>query len=1067
MKDKAEQESGQQEKGTDRTGKSGHKGRSREATSGGGGQAQVWYKTSAEGALERLDSDRQGLSGGEAESRLQEHGPNTIRTEQKVSAWQVLLHQFKSPLIYVLLGALAVVLGLQFWGQESHWGDIIVISAVLIVNTVIGFIQEYRAESAVQSLMKMVSPKATVRRDGEEQQIEGEKIVPGDIVLISEGDMIPADVRLVEATSLQINESALTGESVPATKTADALEEAEKNLPPADQSNMGFMGTAVTSGHAVGLVVATGQQTELGQIAHGVREAETVETPLMRRMNTLAKWITAAILLVAAGSFAIGIWMGRSLTDMFLLAVSLSVAAIPAGLPVVMTVALAIGVRRMARRHAVIRHLPAVETLGSTTVIISDKTGTLTQNSMTTRQIAAGDSVYEVTGKAISARGGIEKDGEAVEVEDGSPLYFTLLSGLLNNTADLQGGQDEEEQAEQEEVEQQHERDEDRQSKQEHRRGEAEEQREEADRQQQFQPQGDPMEVALLVAAAKAGMRRADLLDEYPQIEEVPFKTERRFSATIHDVPNGQGPLVLIKGAPEAILDMCKNRMTEDGKTSKLDREQIEQQSDELAGRGLRMLAMAIGRGDQTAKSIHEEQPGGMTFVGMQGLMDPPRPSAIEAVDNCHESGIRVVMVTGDHARTAAAIADKVHLGRAFTRGDEQQRPEGELPEVHSGQEIADISDEKLDELLDRVDVYSRVKPNQKLRIVERFKAHNEVVAVTGDGVNDAPALKSAHLGAAMGRTGTDVAKEASDMVITDDNFASVYSAVEEGRTAFRNIRMATFFLLSTGAADVLIIVVALLAGWPLPLLPAQILWCNVVTNGIADVALGFEPGEKALYKRKPRPPSEGILDRMLLERLVVVGIWLSAGTLGVFYWIKGSEDIFTARVAALTTLVLFQKVHVFNCRSEDVSIFKKSLLANKVLLIGVLTSLGIHIGAMYFSWTQELISLKPLGWETWLVMILVAATAIVVNESHKYFRPREKVNQTWPELSRFRPGRSERREKLEQLDQRLDRIQDQLQGNRQIIEQVAKGGDNGNGKKQDGRSKGSPHSSQKKKGTS
>lgn len=982
-----------------------------------------WYAMTTEEALSRLEADGEGLSSQDAESRLERYGPNTIRTREKVSAWRVLLHQFKSPLIYVLLGALAVVLGLQFWGGGGHWGDVIVIAAVLVVNTTVGFIQEYKAETAVQALMQMVSPKARVRRDGQEQEIDADQIVPGDIVLVSEGDMVPADIRWLEVTSLQVNESALTGESVPVSKTADPLEDAESNLPPADQKNMGFMGTAVTSGSASGLVVATGQDSQLGEIARGVQEAEAVQSPLMRRMDRLAKQITAAILLLALLTVITGLSMGQRLEDMFLLAVALAVAAIPEGLPVVVTVALAVGVRRMANRHAVIRHLPAVETLGSTTVIISDKTGTLTQNRMTTRQIFAGDSLYEVTGKALSPDGDLVKGGEPLKFEENSPVYFTLLSGLLNNTAELDGGQENargrEEAAEQSEQEE----------RQDHT----------SDGDEQFEPSGDPMEVALLVAAAKAGLRQDELLETYPKTGEVPFKTERRFSATIHDVPEGEGPLVLVKGAPEAILDMCANQMDDQGNTSELNRDAISGRSDELAGKGLRVLAMAVGWGKQAADSIKSESPGGMTFVGMQGLMDPPRPEAVDAVDKCHDSGIRVVMVTGDHARTAAAIAAKVHLGGAAGHDDEhgsESRSTEAPPEVHSGQEIADLTDAQLDELLERADVYSRVKPAQKLRIVQRLKEHGHIVAVTGDGVNDAPALKSAHLGAAMGRTGTDVAKEASDMVITDDNFASVYSAVEEGRTAFRNIRMATFFLLSTGVAFVILIMGGFAVNWPLPLLPAQLLWTNVVTNSIADVALGFEPGETALYRQPPRSPSEGILNRVLLERLIFIGLWLSAGTAAVFYWFLSAGDLYTARVAALTTLVLFQKFHVFNCRSEDVSIFKKSLFANKVLFIGVLTSMGVHIAALYIPWTQRLLSFKPLDWQTWLAIIPLAATVIIANELHKYFRPREKVERTWPDFRRLRPGF--RKRELQAVDQRLDAVQHQLEENREMLEQLA-----------------------------
>lgn len=988
-----------------------------------------WYQLSVDEVQQHWETPDEGLSSTEAESRLDEYGANTIQSQQEISAWKVLLDQFTSPLIYVLLAALVVTLAIQ------SWSDAIVIGLVLVVNGTIGFLQEYRAETAVQSLMEMVSPKAKVRRDGQSQEVHGEELVPGDLVLVSEGDMVPADLRLIQSGSLQVNESALTGESVPVSKSTEAI--SEENLPPADQENMAFMGTAVTSGHAEGTVVGTGQHTELGQIAKDVQEAGEITTPLQRRMDRLAKAIAVAILIVAAIAFGVGLWMGKGVEEMFLTAVALAVAAMPAGLPVVMTVALAIGVRRMARRHAVIRHLPAVETLGSTTTILSDKTGTLTQNRMTVQEITAETKRYQVTGESLSREGDLIVDEESVTAEEGSALYWTLVAGFLNNEAHL---------------------------KERERRREADHQKEERPQEDQqeegsptdegdFEPQGDPMEVALLVAAVKAGFSRQELDQRYPQIDEVPFQTERRFSATLHDVPDEEeGPLVLVKGAPEAIFEMCDQELTGEGQHHDLARDKLREQNEELASAGLRVLAMALGRGQQARESIKSDNPGGLIYVGMQGLMDPPRPEAVEAVDHCHEAGIRVVMVTGDHAQTAAAIAQKVHLDRpvAETSGDQlvdQQQESKRLPDVITGQRFAELSDEQLDEELPRIHVYARFKPDQKLRLVERLKDQQQIVAVTGDGVNDAPALKAGHLGAAMGETGTDVAKEASDMVITDDNFASVYSAVEEGRTAFRNIRMATFFLLSTGAADVLIILTALgVKNWPLPLLPAQILWCNVVTNGIADVALGFEPGEKALFRRPPRPASEGVLDATLIERLVAVGIWLAAGTLGMFYWVYSvrGESIDLARVTALTTLVLFQKVHVFNCRSEDVSIFKKNLLANKVLLLGVLASLVVHVAALYIPWTQNVLNFQPLPWDIWVVIVPVAFTAIIVNELHKWLRLRKDTypqtdEKSQPWYFRWLPARQQpSRSTTAGLVDRVEDIQQTVRKNRELLEELS-----------------------------
>lgn len=995
-------------------------------------KTETWYRLPVDEVIDTLESARAGLSKEEAAARRDQYGPNTIRTEQKVSAWKVLLDQFTNPLIYVLLVALVVTLAIQ------HWADSTVIGLVLLINATVGFFQEYRAETAVQSLMKMVSPKARVRRGGTEQKVDGDDLVPGDFVLLGEGDMVPADLRIVESKSLQVNEAALTGESVPVSKSSAAIEDADGNIPPADQQNMAFMGTAVTAGHAEGVVTATGRETQLGEIAEGVREAADVQTPLQRRMDRLAKGIAAIVLLVATAAFGVGLLMGRDTTEMFLLAVALAVSAIPEGLPVVVTVALAIGVRRMASRNAVIRHLPAVETLGSTTTIVTDKTGTLTQNRMTVQKIAAGGTRFELSGNAFSRHGSIERDGETVDVTDSPPLYETLLAGLLNNSATLEAPDNERHPEELEHT--------GREDGEQETEDESNNEQTEEKNGQDFRAVGDPMEVALLISAAKAGMSRNELSEQYPQIDEVPFQTERQFSATVHRVPEDEeGPLVLIKGAPERILDMCQRCKNLDGEESDLNHDEMSEQNEQLASEGLRVLAMAIGRGEDAADSIKGDQPSGMTFVGMQGLVDPPRPEAIEAIDNCHESRIRVVMVTGDHARTAAAIAREVHIDRPLSGGTKKERDDqaadaaAELPEAHTGQQLSELSDDEIDAILQRSNVYARVKPKDKMRIVDRFKAQRQVVAVTGDGVNDAPALKSAHIGAAMGQTGTDVAKEASDMVITDDNFASVYSAVEEGRTAFRNIRMATFFLLSTAVAEVVAILTSLVLRWPLPLLPAQILWVNVVTNGIADVALAFEPGERALYRRSPRPPSEGVLDRTLIERLIVVGVWLAAGTLGVFYWVASQMNLNLARVAALTTLVLFQTVHVFNCRSEEVSIFKKSLFSNKVLLLGVLTTV-VHVAALHIPWTQQLLDFQPLPWQVWGVTIGVAATAIMVNEFHKRFRPRDKVNQeTWPVSWFSRQTRDQDAAAItlsrEELDDRLSTIEQNLQANRELLD--------------------------------
>ncbi|MCP4605272.1 MAG: HAD-IC family P-type ATPase [Proteobacteria bacterium] len=702
------------------------------------------------------------------------------------------MHQVKSPLVYILLAAMAISLAIQ------HWSDAIVIAFVVVLNTAIGFFEEYRADTAMQALISLTAPRATVRRDGHEIQIESNHLVPGDIVLLEAGAVIPADLRILESRGLQVDESMLTGESLPELKTVDKI--ADQKVTLADQHNMAFMGTSATSGAGTGVVIATGHETQMGTIAGHIRDTESIETPLENRIQRLSKLLAFVVLVVSALILIVGLAKGNPLDEMLLTAISIAVSAIPEGLPAVMSIALAIGVRRMAKRHAVIRRLPAVETLGSCTLILTDKTGTLTQNQMTVEKIWADGSMFDVTGNGLQLDGKVRKDGYIIDVD-------TVVT------------------------------------------------------------KGDPTEVALLVSAAKAGLYENDLLRSYPRIDQIPFDHIHRFSATIHH-RNG-AEFTFVKGPPERVLQMCNNLMSIDGKQD-LDGDRILAKAQVMAQQGLRVLAMAVGEGPDAAQTTRSEDPLGLTFVGLQGMLDPPRSEVIDAVAACHQAGIRVIMVTGDHPVTASIIAQKVGL------------TSGEV-ETCSGPEIEVMSDDELGQTLDRVSICARVSPSQKLRIVNTLRKRGEIIAVTGDGVNDAPALKSAHLGVAMGCSGTDVAKEASDMVLTDDNFATIYSAVEEGRTSFANIRKATFYLVSCGAGELAAVAGSLFLGMPLPLWPTQILWLNVVTNGVVDLAMAFEPGEKEEFYKPPRDPKEGILSRLIMERVVIVGFVLAVGTLGIF----------------------------------------------------------------------------------------------------------------------------------------------------------------------------------------
>lgn len=882
---------------------------------------KAWHTLSSDEVLAAFDTSDAGLSHNQSDERLQRYGPNTIKRGEETTIWKILLHQIASPLVYILLAAMAVTVAIQ------HWADTIAIGIVVALNTVIGLVQEYRAENAIQALIHLSAPKATVRRGTHQEEVDSSRLVPGDIILLETGNIVPADARLLESTRLQIDESLLTGESVPSQKSTEQMEEKDALI--ADRENMAFMGTAVTSGNGTGVVVATGHETEMGSIAEDILATSRAQSPLQERMKRFARWVSLAILVVAVVAFGFGLALGEPLVDMFVTAVSLAVSAMPEGLPVVMTVALAVSVQRMAKRNAILRRLPAVETLGSCTAILSDKTGTLTQNQMTVREIVAAGTRYEITDSKFAIASDM-KNGKVIEVKRGTPLYQTLLAGVLANEASLKQEGDE------------------------------------------VITKGDPTEIALLVSGSKAGLVRDDLLREYPLVDQIPFESKQRYSASIH--MRNEKKLVFVKGAAERVVGMCDSMISSDS-IVEMDEERVLGEAERMAEEGLRVLAMAVGESQQAVESIEKSTPTGFTFIGLQGMMDPPREDAFEAVAACHSAGIRVMMVTGDNPTTAASIARKLGIST-------------QKPEVRTGAELEKMTDRELEDAVRRVKVYARVSPSQKLRLVNILRKQGEIIAVTGDGVNDAAALKSAHIGAAMGRSGTDVAKEASEMVITDDNFATVYAAVEEGRTVFSNIRKATFFLISSGIGEVFTILGSLAMRLPLPLLPAQILWLNVVTNGIEDVALAFESGEKEQYRRPPRDPKAGILSRLLIERSLIVGLVMAVGTLGVFTWERNAGvTLDYARVSALTTLVMFQIFHVFNCRSVQRSIFRKSPLSNKFLFAGAILSLAAHIGAMYFEPTQSLLRMEPLTLDTWLRLIPIAAFILAVVEFHKWIR--------------------------------------------------------------------------------
>lgn len=910
-----------------------------------------WHTRSAEDALRELETDiEQGLSANEAEARLERHGPNTIRRDEGEPVWKILLGQFTDPLISILL--IAAVVSFAF--QELV--DAAVILAVVVINAGIGFSQEWRARRAIQSLQEMTAPKAQVVRDGESKEIEAEAVVPGDIVTLEAGGRVPADVRIVRARDLRSDESALTGESKPVQKDESAVDD-EKAVP-GDQVGMAFSGTTIVRGRGRGVVVRTGEASELGQIAEATHAVGTVKTPVQEKMEQLAKWIGIAIAVLAVIVVLGGLLLGLDLDEIVRTAVALTVGAIPEALPIVLTVTLAVGVQRMAHRNAIMRSLPAVETLGSTTVVGSDKTGTLTVNRMSVQMLwAAGErhrpirpddqSADEAEGGADEADAGadaadidadaadaapserVERAAEAVAEGRTDPVAMTLLVGLLANEAESPPSDDDESGG-----------------------------------------GGDPTETALLEAAVLAGLELERTREQHPALDMIPFESERQFMATINDTPAGRR--VFVKGSPEAVLERCQQALGPDGEAIDLDAEAVREAAAALADEGYRVLAMAYA--DTESDAFDGDDPGeALIFAGLQGLQDPVRPEAVDAVAAAKRAGIRVLMLTGDHVRTARAIA------RDLGFGDDVK--------VEEGKNLEDLSEDDLDEQVREVDVYARVSPHHKLDLVEALKRQGHIVGVTGDGVNDAPALRAAHIGIAMGQAGTDAAREASKMVLADDNFATITNAIEEGRVVFANVRKVTYFLLSTGIGLVITILSSLFGPWPLPYVAAQVLWINLVTNGLQDLALAFEKGEPGLLDEPPRDPEEGVLNAFVLWRLAWVGVLIAAGTMGVFWYMLQSEaSLELARSVAMTQMVLFQVFHVLNARSLDRSILSVPLRNNRFLFVAIAAGLSAHIAALHVPFMQAVFSTVPLAWEHWLMVTVVGLSIIVVAEIDKVF---------------------------------------------------------------------------------
>jgi len=886
--------------------------------------SEAFYTITRKETLATQHSSPQGLTQADASKRLERYGRNTLPESKAPGVVKVFVCQFASPLIYVLVAAAILSVAIREWSDAGF------IAAVLLINAIIGTVQEYSAQRAAAALRDLVTTQSRVIRDGDSFEIAAEELVPGDIVMLESGDRVPADLRLLSCHDLAVDESLLTGESLAVWKDADTL--LPGDTPIGDRSNMVFAGSMVARGRGLGVVVATALATELGSIAAAVLSQPPTKAPLLIRMEKFTHRVAILVGLAAMLMAAVALSRGMPLTEILLLAVALAVSAIPEGLPVALTVALAIGMRRMARRNVIVRRLVAVESLGSCTFIATDKTGTLTENQLTVRRLVfAGSEPWEVTGSGTVPEGRLlTPDGEP-DTAGQRLLERLALASVLANDAMIS-----------------------------HRDG-------------NWVRQGDAVDVATLMMAHKAGVTRPAASSSYPEIETIPFESERLFCASVNQVEDGQR--IFVKGALERLLPMCTHMATLTGDTD-LDTELLERQACELASEGYRLIAVAAGDTEPVlGGNFSEAQLQNLTLIGLIGMIDPLRPEARDAIARCRQAGIEVAMVTGDHPITAAAIAQELGLA---------DRPD----QIVTGPQLKQLAGDELDHLVERARVFARVEPQQKLDIVQSLERSGNFIAVSGDGANDAPALRAAHVGIAMGKSGTDVARETADLIITDDNFASIVAGVEEGRVAYANVRKVIFLLISTGAAELVLFTLALVTGLPLPLLAVQLLWLNLVTNGIQDVALAFEPAEGDELNHPPRPPRDPIFNRLMVERVVISA--LTVGTLAffLFQWLLGQGyTIDEARNGTLLLMVLFENIHVFNCRSETLSIFRHNPLRNPLLLFGTASAQLIHIGAMYTPWLGDVLQIQPVSPEHWLQLLGLALTVLVVMELHKLAR--------------------------------------------------------------------------------
>lgn len=890
-----------------------------------------WHSMQEDGVFTVLEANPDGLSNDEVNHRFDQYGANRLPESSTRSPLLRFVYQFHNVLIYVLLASGLVVALLE------HWVDAGVILGVVIVNSVIGFVQEGKAENALKAISQMLSPKAVVLRDGQRHTIPSDELVPGDVVLVQSGDKIPADLRLFLVKSLQIQEAVLTGESIAVEKRTEAV---TKDAELGDRHCMAYSGTLVTYGQGRGVVVTTGAATEIGQISAMLAEVTTLTTPLLRQVAQFARWLTLVIFILALATFVFGVgFRAYPAADMFLAAVGLAVAAIPEGLPAIMTITLSIGVQRMAQRHAIIRRLPAVETLGSVTVICSDKTGTLTRNEMTVQSVTTATELIEVTGVGYNPHGGFLCEGKEVVVDEHPILSELMLASLLCNDATLH---------------------------------ESTAEGKSMDDKSEWIMQGDPTEGALFALGIKAGLEPVFEQEMWPRSDVIPFESEHRFMATLHHGHTGEC-FVYIKGAPERILEMCSLQRSYDG-DAPIDNQYWQAQILAMARFGQRVLAIAF---KSAAPEYHElnfsDLETGLTLIGIVGMMDPPREEATRAVKKCQSAGIQVKMITGDHAITAMAIGAQMGIG------------DGE--KVLRGHEIEAMDEEALRCAVDDINIFARSTPEHKLRLVKAMQANGHVVAMTGDGVNDAPALKRADVGTAMGQNGTEVAKESAEVVLADDNFASIAHAVEEGRTVYDNLKKAILFILPTNGGEALVILAAILFGTMLPITPVQILWVNMITAVTLALALAFEPAEANIMQRPPRDSHEPLLTGLFIWRIAFVSFILLIGTFGLFLWEREQgAGIELARTVAVNTLVMFEIFYLFSSRHITANVLNfNGLLGNTYALIAVGILLAFQLLFTYLEPMQTLFGTTDIDINAWMRIILVASSVLFLVEFEKY----------------------------------------------------------------------------------